>query len=1689
MEGRFEYLISLLGEETVSPAVGKARNSLKKLERDLVRGAKANKKYVESGGKIKATYKDAHVSSDKFAGTMKKVNVIANMNEKQYKKLQGNLALLEKRYPVTAKRIKEYTEQIRESGTAIEKYDAKQKKMSKTIIDTKNKQIEANKIWKAGQGTHKYTAKLLEMNGEQYRKLTSRISETGDAQKIANDIRMKGFKALTPELKKGLAMRVKEIEAVRKSGITVDANTKKQHEAIMQLNDSLKKYGTRMGTVRRGLDGMMAGIKKAGMMFLTLLGPLFLVGAALRTVKQAADWVYQPFIKFEDALYELRKTANLTLNEMLDIGDAIKRIASYTPIVAHELAEIAATAGRLGIRGRADILKFTETIAKMATATVLSTDEAANALAKLSAAFDIPISTIDKLASSINELSNITASTSRDIVNAMTRVGASGRLLGFVAEDVAALSATLIDMGMAGERSGPFSEDTEILTENGWKLIKNLKIGDLLYTLNPKTDEIEIHPNENLVINEWTGKDMIHIKSKSIDLKVTPEHELWIQFNHQNEYIATPAKNVLPRRIVRFKRSAKWQGKNPSHITIPRSSYNYNKNAIEKNIPTDLFIKFIGMFLAEGNIHNNRKQIQISQNVDSPAYEEIKELHDELKKYGFNYGIQKDKRGHGKGRKFVISNKQLTSFMINLGLNEKSYNKYIPRFIKNLNSELLKDLIYYYFLGDGTKDSRFPNTTSFKLNSTSERLIDDFQEICLKAGYVGIKGKDRKNWSFVSIRNNKKLSFARPSYILNVQTARNKLNPQINTNSENQISIEQYEGKVYCPVVKNHIVYVRRNGRPVWCRQTRIRRAFTELARKATEIDKLLMQYYPNWGEVLAKEPTEALLIYLEYLKDLNNPIEATAEAMTRFGKVGGFAILSLSENIDELRKNLESVRHEMIYGSSLMREYAIAVTKTSSQLQIAANRAEIARQVFGEQLAPSLVWVKDKWADLMWAITGTTYAQERANKKAEEYVSLIEDIRIGIGLYEPEIERLDEMKNAIDRVSDSSKLLREIDDKKFVLGRSYIEMRRRASVSLQKAEVDLATSGQMIIDTNEAIRTSDERLIGNVGLIIAEFKSQGDMCDTLIEKEKNLEKATNNLNLANEWGNKIIEEQGGMSKEGIQASKTMAFYEKALSDAKYDLVDATIDESKQRLKGLDLGKDERIMHEGFIKDYGDIHEWRDIFIKDEEIETALATKRGYIWQKSFDILGEGTMKSIDNVEDLEDALKKAGWRIEEISGIAQLVPVDKKDIKTVEELNVALSEGVTVAEKIEKAFDNLWWTEAKLESQSRQLRDAEKLLTDEYYSLLGIAKQLIGVYSSAYDAWDSMLDIEEELLMANLKMYGSYDKIRNTIQTLGRELMRTSTTEERRIEIEKELGNLQLALTSKIIDKYVDERDVIQELVDEAIKLAKADKHIAAGAKLEEAATKSRLVYGKMNLEMYEAESDAEREAWKKGMGWFQDFISWKISETEGVRDSERAWKDTIGGIETHESALDDISEILNEIQTKDIPGIHTELLNLMPDKTLDDVQLLSQYFGDILENVETITSPKEISMTVNQEGFMNSYAQALGEMQDQEIKLTIKPEFEWPKSPEIATALKVTFFGEEETESLQSGGEIEKTGVYKLHRGEEVISAHEVRKYNKHDINVRINFVGNVPAEISRNDLKNEVKKIIGNEIKKVL
>ena len=123
------------------------------------------------------------------------------------------------------------------------------------------------------------------------------------------------------------------------------------------------------------------------------------------------------------------------------------------PVATDELLAIAQSAGQLGVKGSDNILKFTETVAKLGTATDLSGDQAAMAFARILNVTGEALGTVDVLGSVIVALGNNFAATESQIAE-MATVRRGAAVFGVSSAQASALAAALAAVGVKSEVAG-----------------------------------------------------------------------------------------------------------------------------------------------------------------------------------------------------------------------------------------------------------------------------------------------------------------------------------------------------------------------------------------------------------------------------------------------------------------------------------------------------------------------------------------------------------------------------------------------------------------------------------------------------------------------------------------------------------------------------------------------------------------------------------------------------------------------------------------------------------------------------------------------------------------------------------------------------------------------------------------------------------------------------------------------------------------------------------------------------------------------------------------------------------------------------------------------------------------------------------------------------------------------------------
>lgn len=372
-----------------------------------------------------------------------------------------------------------------------------------------------------------------------------------------------------------------------------------------------------------------------------------------------------------------------------------------------------------------------------------------------------------------------------------------------------------------------YKPDAMILTEEGWKTLEEVKVGENVLTLNLNTNEIEIQAIEEKIEHDFDG-DMIHIYNRNINDVVTPGHE-YIIFDRSKDVFKGRIKasellngngefsdkDYIPRR-------GKWIGRDDEYFVIDNIDDEKivgMKSNIKEKYSGPLkfkmlpFAKFMGIYLSEGSCDKNDdgSRVMIYQRKEE-TIEEIKEMLDEL---GIKYTVEKRvNQEDGKDIYiFVICDMRLCKYLQQFGL---CYDKYVPFELKQQNKETLTAFYEWYVKGDGRirGDRKQKNgkltTDAF---STSKRLVLDINEIQLKIGACGnyhVEARDNDRYigdRLIEGKNCRPMHFTLKSTVRKGVTLDKRYLHR---------ETEHYKGKVICVNVPNHNFYVMCNDKTHW---------------------------------------------------------------------------------------------------------------------------------------------------------------------------------------------------------------------------------------------------------------------------------------------------------------------------------------------------------------------------------------------------------------------------------------------------------------------------------------------------------------------------------------------------------------------------------------------------------------------------------------------------------------------------------------------------------------------------------------------------------------------------------------------------------------------------------------------------------------------------------------------------------
>ena len=241
-----------------------------------------------------------------------------------------------------------------------------------------------------------------------------------------------------------------------------------------------------------------------------------------------------------------------------------------------------------------------------------------------------------------------------------------------------------------------FKGDSAILTMLGNKPIKNLKVGEIIYTASGTKHIVE-------KMNSYVSKDNKIIYSRgTYPTHCTSDHKFF-------------AKKKIKDKIYSEPNWFRADELNTGDlILLPKLNIKDNKD----NFLTEDIAYLVGVFLADGFVNKNNVILTV-------GYDEDKYYYNLLKQMGFYFSTYKDRTS------MVYTINRNSSYLANIffnlcsGCGHLAHNKHFPKIIFESPENIIRSCLKGYIDTDGYRHITKHGENHVKVNSVSKWLMND----------------------------------------------------------------------------------------------------------------------------------------------------------------------------------------------------------------------------------------------------------------------------------------------------------------------------------------------------------------------------------------------------------------------------------------------------------------------------------------------------------------------------------------------------------------------------------------------------------------------------------------------------------------------------------------------------------------------------------------------------------------------------------------------------------------------------------------------------------------------------------------------------------------------------------------------------------------------------------------------------
>ena len=404
-----------------------------------------------------------------------------------------------------------------------------------------------------------------------------------------------------------------------------------------------------------------------------------------------------------------------------------------------------------------------------------------------------------------------------------------------------------------------YTDDHEVLTYNGWKNVKDIDLEDKVACLENDHELVYRKPKEvmNYDFDSAEHGPLYEIDTNAVSLRVTMNHNMYVGDREGKKWKIQTAENIYGKKL-KFKKDADIYNPVEKHPLLKYENdiptgFIFNYENQEKVIDLNMWCIVFGIWLAEGWIAKSTKYEGYSTyfSTDKSRVKEV--LGPLLSEFKFSYNAKTPRQEAYDKPKWSLHDRHLGNYLLSTGI-KTALQKYIPDWAFAITQQQAKLLIHGMMLGDGHIISTIKGETynsngiifsedgkkitgyddtvrkseTRRYDTSSERLRDDLQRLCLHAGYASsVLTRNQEGHSHVVKKEGrsfgKTISSDKLAYrvtIIETQT-RPLVNKYKMANGDNQQDKKvDFKGKVYCCRMYDDgrigVMYIRRNYNVIW---------------------------------------------------------------------------------------------------------------------------------------------------------------------------------------------------------------------------------------------------------------------------------------------------------------------------------------------------------------------------------------------------------------------------------------------------------------------------------------------------------------------------------------------------------------------------------------------------------------------------------------------------------------------------------------------------------------------------------------------------------------------------------------------------------------------------------------------------------------------------------------------------------